>query len=461
MSVKSELLHTTYFDFINDFDGKIGLDDTFNVGSLERGRWDDNKNAIPFIEGIINGTALSDIFLVDLNKCLENCFHGSADYEYFASWVDKGYDWLAVDGNNRTITTRKFFLLESIGLKTKQYIVDIDDRNVAFNINKDNNTWSKLPQGLRDHIAQMPLIVKVITKATRVEVTDAFRGLNSGMHFNAQEWRNSIISKVATAVREMGYKYDDSAGSFMNISDYRIIRKDFHEFVISSLVYYSNQEDPKTINGTAQDKAYEDNSIEEINLVGFQKQFTAAMDLLVANDFMSYKNFTKTNGMNFWMFWNYLNDKKYKINKKDELLKWFIDTEIERCADETMILHKTKNSYSYGGLNTDGAAELKVRLGRIIEDFVASDLFDLGVITSVDEKRTYNDKQRFELWKKQGGVCALTGEPIPSWEILDGTKWEGDHILEWSKGGKTTVENGQLVSVEAHKQKTREFMMAS
>ena len=37
---------------------------------------------------------------------------------------------------------------------------------------------------------------------------------------------------------------------------------------------------------------------------------------------------------------------------------------------------------------------------------------------------------------------------------MDASKWQADHIIEWSQGGKTTVENGQLMSIIDHQAKT-------
>jgi 5-methylcytosine-specific restriction endonuclease McrA len=90
-----------------------------------------------------------------------------------------------------------------------------------------------------------------------------------------------------------------------------------------------------------------------------------------------------------------------------------------------------------------------------------SSLLTDGTLVEVDDKRVYNASQKYELWRKQNGICPLSGKTIPLYEILDSSKWQGDHILEYSKGGKTSVDNGQLICVTAHKQKTKDFMKAS
>mgnify|MGYP003335471121 FL=1 len=46
---------------------------------------------------------------------------------------------------------------------------------------------------------------------------------------------------------------------------------------------------------------------------------------------------------------------------------------------------------------------------------------------------------------KQGGVCPRTGKTIPEDEINNHDLWAADHVMPYSKGGETTIENGELV----------------
>ncbi len=59
-----------------------------------------------------------------------------------------------------------------------------------------------------------------------------------------------------------------------------------------------------------------------------------------------------------------------------------------------------------------------------------------------------------QLWMEQNGfcfdnvVCAICGKHVNKWQI--------DHIIPLTRGGKHVIENLQLICIECHKKKTRE-----
>ena len=57
-----------------------------------------------------------------------------------------------------------------------------------------------------------------------------------------------------------------------------------------------------------------------------------------------------------------------------------------------------------------------------------------------------NDKQT--MYNQQDGKCALCQRPFKIEEM------HGDHIIPWSKGGKTTLENGQMLCVQCNLKKS-------
>jgi hypothetical protein len=59
-----------------------------------------------------------------------------------------------------------------------------------------------------------------------------------------------------------------------------------------------------------------------------------------------------------------------------------------------------------------------------------------------DDKRLFSHEQRLAIYRRDEGCCKIAlkcrGQKC-EWD-----NWAADHIKPWSKGGKTTVENGQV-----------------
>jgi hypothetical protein len=63
-------------------------------------------------------------------------------------------------------------------------------------------------------------------------------------------------------------------------------------------------------------------------------------------------------------------------------------------------------------------------------------------------RRTFSDQQKREAYERQGGVCPVCSKKFNFEEM------EGDHITAWSKGGKTTAENCQMLCKDDNRTKS-------
>ena len=69
-----------------------------------------------------------------------------------------------------------------------------------------------------------------------------------------------------------------------------------------------------------------------------------------------------------------------------------------------------------------------------------------------DEKhlniRAFNDKQKREAYERQAGVCVACSEEFKLKEM------QADHIMPWSKGGKTIADNCQMLCAKCNRTKS-------
>lgn len=438
----------------------IALDNSFNVGSTEEGRWA-KPLMTSYMESVLYGMAVHAIVILDLESCLSHCVEDSNDWKYFKQWLDKGFKFLAIDGNNRSITIHKFYEMDNVWLiPRKKYSIDVGNGKIeSFAVDKSTNTYSKLPKPLRKRFEEATVNVHVVKKATRDEITDLFLRLNSGMPLNAQEKRNAMLTRMAEFVRTLSDKYRNNVG-IQVVSPKAIIRLAWDELIASCVVFHTHQSKKITINTDAIDYAYLDNSAETLNIEEVEKVLQDALNIPAKDGVMFKTNkFAKFNFMNWFIFVCYLHRKNFKIKDGQELLRWFIETERMRLlSQEVVFTNKQGYTKVYSEMNLDDAIKLEIREKCIIEDFEESNLVKDGVVVAADTARIFTDAQRFEIWKKQNGKCPLSGKDIPIHEVLDASKWQADHILEHSVGGETSVDNGQLICADAHKEKTRNFM---
>jgi 5-methylcytosine-specific restriction endonuclease McrA len=160
------------------------------------------------------------------------------------------------------------------------------------------------------------------------------------------------------------------------------------------------------------------------------------------------------------MAYNHILDNKYVIRDEIAFYRWFMATENKRISDSTPIMTtKAGEHRPYSSCNsTMSSDELTARYEYIVKDLqeVIGDIVFLK-----DENRLFSKSERYQLWEQQGGVCSVTGKIIPESEINDDSKWAADHIIPFSKGGQTALDNGQLIDKTSNLKKSNKLPIAA
>lgn len=446
---------TVTFPEFSQIKDSIALDASFQVGSYHEGRWGQREKTA-YIESLLMNMAIQPVIIVDIDRCLSNCIPDTDDHKYFSLWKDAGFNFISVDGNNRSIAMHDFYHDRTRLHAAKRYYTELSDGRIAdYTLNPNNYHYSSLPAGLRASIDSKVIQMTIVTRATRPELTDLFLRVNSGVSLNGQEKRNAIISPVASTIRALAQRYESTLGASV-IKKTGLTRLSFHETIASWLILYTHQDHPITIDNTALDRAYSTNSAEEHNLLSFSKFAESSLDQLSKHSSLfSTAKMKKYNLHNLFLLLNYLNANNYRIKDYAGFVQWFVSSELRRCnAPEPIFTNQKGHSKCYDELTTDESKTLSARLSALLEDLPS---LDESILVDLDSQRIATPRQRYQLWESQNGRCAVTNKVIPLEQIHDSSLWQADHIIPYSKGGKTDLSNLQLICYSAHAEKTAEF----
>ena len=67
----------------------------------------------------------------------------------------------------------------------------------------------------------------------------------------------------------------------------------------------------------------------------------------------------------------------------------------------------------------------------------------------LDGQRDFTHDQRIAIWRRDKGICQ--GKLQCDGVKCEWDEWEADHRTPWSRGGPTTMENGQVLCVECNR----------
>ena len=420
---------TTQTEHVEDFIElykEIYIDKRFQ----RREAWDTSDRKA-FIKAVYNNLNPSPVILVNAimsrEKAIQN--KNQEDLEYFQSIINAGYRYISIDGNNRTITT--------VGYGTKS--------NDEFTINNDED---------RKIFKKKKVVVQYYEGITREQMNNLAIAVNSGRPWNDQESRNAMPTIVADYIREISEVVDGST----NKIKVKKSRMGDDEFLAQTLFYEeyrtgANQKGLYTLYNTKLDTKV-------------HKRVITVWDKVLSNHTVN-KVLGKSETFNLYVLLSYLNKVGLSLEKTKyrEFYEDYYTKERLRWSDSKTLYDTGKGEQlTWSKLNGSTNKNLTMKLEKILKDL------DISQYTiEKDKKRAFTLNQKIQIWVRDGGKVRVNGSINGVWyndedrnmykdvsliEVLDGTKWAVDHIDPHSKGGQTTIENGEIVSSDYNRWKS-------
>jgi len=342
------------------------------------------------------------------------------------------YEWEVVDGQQRL---RAIWEFRKGKYKIAKDAEPINDTEIA------DLHYEELPEDLKDRFDSYALDLVILEDATLDDVEEMFVRLQNGSTLKAAEKRNALPGNMKAFIR----KLKDHA--FFGYCGFKNRRFVFDQVAAQCMLLELNG-GARNIKNTDLEKMYLENQ-------DFDNESSEAKKIYRVLNYLS-KAFPEVtpelkqhNVISLYLLVSMLLEKYAISGYEDKLGKWFISFETKRLADFDMPEdQRDPEMVAYQnavGHSSDSIESLEYRNKILKREFFS--VFDK--ILSLDETREFSSEQKLAIFRRDKGECQLkikcNGKKM-GWE----DDWHIDHKIPFSKGGKTTVENGQLACAECN-----------
>ena len=302
--------------------------------------------------------------------------------------------------------------------------------------------YNELDYDIQDLIDSYNLDFVILEDLEEDEIREMFLRLQNGTSLKAQEKRNAMPGRMGDFVRALAkHKFFDKVSFSNSRFTYDLIAAQM------TLLYLNRNNGICNIKDRDLNKMYEEHR-------DFDESSSEAKAILKILDYLNAMFPDKSPELKRYsvisLFILIMDmGPNYDIrNREQEIAKWFIDFENMRAKDErkapedqdpTLVIYHERVSNS-----SDAMDSLKYRHNFLKESLLSK----IVNLPQKDQKRTFDEAQRQVIFRKDKGICQMCGKQC-EWEA-----WEADHIHPWSKGGKTEVENGQVLCPSCNSKKS-------
>ena len=343
---------------------------------------------------------------------------------------DEKYNWEVIDGQQRLRAIWSFI--------NNEFPVSVDSDPIDGHEIAGKN-YCELHDELLDSFLAYELAMITVEEADDQEVEDMFLRLQNGMPLNSAEKRNAISGSVRDFVHNLaeGSKLMQHSAAFTN-SRYS------HDEVVAQMLLIEMRGGPTSVRHTQLKDLYQSHR-------NFRKNSSVANKVRRVLNFLAKAfpqkspELSKVNILSLYTLASETLTKYSVADRANDFGNWFIGFENRRKQDEDMPEDQRDErmvSYQLAVLQQTANLASQQERRRILTEDMLSIISDLILL---DDQRQFTHDQRAAIFRKAGGVCT---NPSNSENCLVDCGWDdfhADHIKPYSKGGRTTVANGQLL----------------
>lgn len=378
------------------------------------GVWSDKKNQL-LIDTILRGYDIPKIYLTVSS--------------------DKKYEHEVIDGQQRLRAIWGFYNGNySLGSESK----DLPDGDFSEKKYKD------LSSDIQDKLDLYEMSIVIIEESTDIEIRDLFLRLQEGMALNPPEKRNAIAGNMrdfiydltshkifqTIPVADKRYKYADwlshvvcleLAGGATDIK-----AKNLREMYENNKIFDTNSKPAKSINKILNYiyDAFETETPELSVQWGFI-DFYLLISLLIKEYILLDKN------LEFAAFYIGLEQERRSVEDPAEL--------IEQKDVWAKDLYNYIEAFKAGGVRKNIEIRNQVYTYKLFREIIS--------LETKGNKRLFDKNQKTVIWRRDNEECRQCGCKVKFKDM------HADHIKPYSKGGKTTIENGQTLCVNCNLKK--------
>lgn len=288
--------------------------------------------------------------------------------------------------------------------------------------------FDELPQEIKDIFEDHELITVELNKSSDEEIREMFDRLQRGMPLTAGERLNAKIGNMHDFISNI------SKHEFFKNANIRDYRGAFHQISaqITALELFGIS-DVKFKNLEAIYDKYKNIELESKELQQVKKVLNY---LNKAFPNKTPELHSRAGIVSLYLLVSRLLKEYSMKDRENEIYNFIIEfekklIEAEQKEDNVELL-KYLNAVSH---SSDSTNSIKTR------DEVISNYFFMIVndIEPLDQNREFTEFQRIAIFRRDNEICQECGKKV------DWKDFHADHVVPHSKGGKTTVENGQLL----------------